>query len=67
MVIARYPDAGAMEEATATAQQALGQLVVAGVIDGSSIEQWRVKWESRFNFFFKGESFLFCVGWIPEI
>ena len=40
VVIARYPDAGAMEEATATAQQALGQLVVAGVIDGSSIEQW---------------------------
>ena len=40
VVIARYPDSSAMEDATAMAQQALGQLVTAGAIDATSIDQW---------------------------
>ena len=39
-VVARYPDESTMEAATATAQDAFGQMVTEGAADGSSIDQW---------------------------
>ena len=40
VVVARYPDDSTMEAATATAQDAFGQMITQGAADGSSIEQW---------------------------
>lgn len=40
VVIARYPDDSTMEAATATAQDAFGQMITQGAADGSSIDQW---------------------------
>ena len=40
VVVARYPDDSTMEAATATAQDAFGQMITQGAADGSSIDQW---------------------------
>ena len=40
VVVARYPDDSTMEAATATAQDAFGQMISQGAADGSSIDQW---------------------------
>ena len=40
VVIARYPDESTMEAATATAQDAFGQMITQGAADSSSIDQW---------------------------
>ena len=40
VVIARYPNDSTMEAATATAQDAFGQMITQGAADGSSIDQW---------------------------
>ena len=40
VVIARYHDESTMEAATATAQDAFGQMITQGAADGSSIDQW---------------------------
>lgn len=40
VVIARYPDESTMDAATATAQDAFGQMITQGAADGSSIDQW---------------------------
>ena len=40
VVIARYPDESTMEAATATAQDAFGEMITQGAADGSSIDQW---------------------------
>ena len=40
VVVARYPDVSTMEAATATAQDAFGQMITQGAADGSSIDQW---------------------------
>ena len=40
VVVARYPDDSTMEAATATAQDAFGQMIAQGAADGSSIDQW---------------------------
>ena len=40
VVVARYPDDPTMEAATATAQDAFGQMITQGAADGSSIDQW---------------------------
>ena len=40
VVIARYPDETTMEAATATAQDAFGQMITQGAADDSSIDQW---------------------------
>ena len=40
VVVARYPDERAMEAATATAQDAFGQMITQGAAVGSSIDQW---------------------------
>ena len=43
VVIARYPDESTMEAATATAQDAFGQMITQGAADSSSIDQWNGK------------------------
>jgi len=43
VVVARYPDDATMEAATATAQNAFGQMIAQGAADGSSINQWNGK------------------------
>ena len=40
VVVARYPDDSTMEAATATAQDAFGQMITQGAADNSSIDQW---------------------------
>ena len=40
VVVARYPNELAMEEATATAQDTFGQMITQGAADSSSIDQW---------------------------
>ena len=40
VVVARYPDDSTMEAATATAQDAFGQMITQGAADDSSIDQW---------------------------
>ena len=40
VVVARYPDDSTMEAATATAQDAFGQMITQGAADASSIDQW---------------------------
>ena len=40
VVVARYPDDSTMQAATATAQDAFGQMITQGAADGSSIDQW---------------------------
>lgn len=40
VVVARYPDESIMEAATATAQDAFGQMVAQGAADSASINQW---------------------------
>ena len=40
VVIARYPDESTLEAATATAQDAFGEMITQGAADGSSIDQW---------------------------
>ena len=40
VVVARYPDEPTMEAATATAQDAFGQMIKQRAADGSSIDQW---------------------------
>ena len=40
VVVARYPDESTMEAATATAQDAFGQMITQGAADNSSIDQW---------------------------
>ena len=40
VVVARYPDVSTMEAATATAQDAFGQMITQGAADGSSIDPW---------------------------
>ena len=40
VVVARYPNVSTMEAATATAQDAFGQMITQGAADGSSIDQW---------------------------
>ena len=40
VVVARYPHESTMEIATATAQDAFGQMITQGAADSSSIDQW---------------------------
>ena len=40
IIVARYPNESTMEAATATAQEAFGQMITRGAVDGSSIDQW---------------------------
>ena len=40
VVVARYPDESTMEAATATAQDAFGQMFTEGAADSASIDQW---------------------------
>ena len=40
VVVARYPNESTMESATATAQDAFGQMIAQGAADSSSIDQW---------------------------
>jgi hypothetical protein len=40
VVVARYPDAAAMEAATSVAQRIFGGMVADGAIDDASIETW---------------------------
>ena len=40
VVVARYPNESTMQAATATAQDAFGQMITQGAADGSSIDQW---------------------------
>ena len=40
VVVARYPNELALEEATATAQDTFGQMITQGAADSASIDQW---------------------------
>ena len=40
IIVARYPNESTMEAATGTAQEAFGQMITQGAVDGSSIDQW---------------------------